>query len=48
MILSKCIELYHLVEEEHEHPSPELEKKIEELKKEIDLILEIGYDSHWF
>lgn len=48
MILSKCLELYHLVEEEHEHPSPELEKKIKELKEEIDKILTHSYDSHWF
>lgn len=48
MLLKKCNELYHLVEEQHEHPSEEIEQRIKELKEEIDRIIEHSYDSHWF
>lgn len=43
MLLRKCLELYNLVEEEHEHPSPEIEEKIRLLKEEIDRILVQDY-----
>ena len=45
MLLEKCNELYHLVEEQHEHPSSEIEERIQELKEEIDRILVYSYDN---
>lgn len=47
MLLAKCFELYHLVEEQHDNPSKELEDKIKELKEEIDRIMSDNEDSHW-
>jgi hypothetical protein len=45
MLIEKCNQLYHLVEEGKEHPSPELEEKIKELNEEIELIFTHSYDS---
>ncbi len=46
MLIAKCSELYHLIDEQKETPSKELEEKIQKLKEEIDRIIEHSYDSH--